>query len=341
MKTVLFFSFILLSLGMPQITAEGQTREGRTTATQPSSPAFEGKSEGQSANHTSAPDTKVAASGADATARISTTPLTSDTALPIDPPVNNSLATPAPATSVYRVGVGDVLDIQLLNSTRRESTLYSVLAGGSLEYPLAGEAVRILGLTTDEIARILTARVKIYEKPQITVSVREYASHNVIVTGLARDPGTKALRREAVPLFVLLAEAQPRPEAARAIIMRPDGPTQTVDISDTSATSVLIYPNDVIRLVGPLPANPLYFYIVGQVATPGQRDFHSGMTLTQAIFAAGGTTKSAVSKAKVMRQAADGRLITTEYDMKRISQGRDPDPPIEAGDRIEIGRSNW
>jgi len=161
------------------------------------------------------------------------------------------------------------------------------------------------------------------------------------VTGLARDPGTKALRREAVPLFVLLAEAQPRPEAARAIIMRPDGPTQTVDISDTSATSVLIYPNDVIRLVGPLPANPLYFYIVGQVATPGQRDFHSGMTLTQAIFAAGGTTKSAVSKAKVMRQAADGRLITTEYDMKRISQGRDPDPPIEAGDRIEIGRSNW
>lgn len=250
-------------------------------------------------------------------------------------------STPLAPTSVYRVGVGDVLDIQLLNSPTRESTLYTVLAGGMLEYPPAGEALKVEGLTTDEIGAQLSSQVKLYEEPRVAVSVRGYASHNVIITGLVHDPGTKALRREAVPLYVLLAEAQPRAEAARAIIMRAGSPSQTVDITDTNATGMLIYPNDVIRLAAAPPPAPLFFYIVGQVASPGQKDFHQGITLTQAIFAAGGATRFAGSKAKVMRQGADGRLTTAEYNLKKIEEGKDPDPQLEAGDRIEITRSGW
>jgi hypothetical protein len=52
-------------------------------------------------------------------------------------------------------------------------------------------------------------------------------------------------------------------------------------------------------------------------------------------------TRSAGSKAKVMRQGTDERLITTEYNLKRIEQGKDPDPRIQAGDRIEVTRSGW
>jgi Periplasmic protein involved in polysaccharide export len=249
---------------------------------------------------------------------------------------------PAPEpSSIYRVGVGDVLDIQLLNSPTRESTLYTVLANGLLEYPLAGEAGKVAGLTTEEIGAYLTSKIKLYDKPQVAVSVREYASHNVIITGLVHEPGTKALRREAVPLFVVLAEAQPRADAARAVIMRTGSPTQTIDISDTTATSVLVYPNDVIRLVGAPPPAPQFFFIGGQIASPGQKDFHKGLTLTQAILASGGVTRFASTKVKVMRQGADGRLATTEYNLKKIEQGKDPDPLLEAGDRIEVARGGW
>lgn len=250
-------------------------------------------------------------------------------------------STPLAPTSIYRVGVGDVLDIQLLNSPTRESTLYTVLAGGMLEYPLASEPLKVEGLTTDEIKARLAPQIKIYENPQIAVSVREYASHNVIITGLVHDPGTKPLRREAVPLFVVLAEAQPRADAARAVIMRSGSPSQTIDLSDTTATNMLVYPNDVIRLVAAPPPAPLFFYIGGQIVAPGQKDFHQGLTLTQSIFASGGMTRFAGSKAKVMRQGADGRLVTTEYNLKKIEQGKDPDPQLEAGDRIEITRSGW
>ena len=146
-------------------------------------------------------------------------------------------STPAPIdpSTVYRVGPGDVLDIRLLNASGRESTLFMVMAGGLLEYPLAGEPLQVAGLTTDEIDKQLTAAVKVYEKPEIVVSVREYASHTVIVTGLVNDPGTKVLRREAVPLYVVLAEAQPRPDAGRATVMRPGGQSFEVKLADAKA----------------------------------------------------------------------------------------------------------
>lgn len=337
MKRVLFISIVVLSCSVTLAAAQVQSRDVLASSPQ---------QQEQTATTSTTVDPKGGSSGSN-DAGLKVVKSITITSLPVDatvdegPRLDNAVVAAPAATSVYRVGIGDVLDIQLLNSPIRESTLYSVLAGGLLEYPLAGEAFRIQGLTTAEVSSILKSKIKLYDNPQVAVTVREYASHNVIITGLVRDPGTKALRREAVPLFVILAEAQPRRDAARAVIMRTGSPTQTIDIADTAATSVLIYPNDVIRLVSAPPPAPLFYYIAGQVAVPGQRAFHPGMTLTQSIFASGGVTSNAGSKAKVMRQGADGRLITAEYNLKQIEHGKDPDPQIEAGDRIEVSRSRW
>jgi protein involved in polysaccharide export with SLBB domain len=255
-------------------------------------------------------------------------------------PANTTSPTPDP-TNVYRVGVGDVLNIRLLNAQGRESTLFSVMAGGLLEYPLAGDPIQVAGLTTDEIDARLTAQIKVYENPQIVVSVREYASHTVIVTGLVNDPGTKVLRREAMPLYVVLAESQLKPEAGRATIMRADGKSLEINLTDPKATTTLVHPGDVVTLSALPPAPPQFFYIGGQVASPGQKDFHAGLTLTQAVLASGGTTRFAGSKVKVSRQGADGRLVTTEYNLKQIEAGKIPDPVLQAGDRLEVGRGSW
>jgi polysaccharide export outer membrane protein len=258
------------------------------------------------------------------------------------PAATAAVTAPAPAlTNIYRVGIGDVLDVRLLNAPTTESTLFTVLAGGLLEYPLAGEPVAVAGLTTEEINAQITPKIKLYDNPRLAVSVREYASHRVIVTGLVNDPGTKVLRREAVPLYVVLAEAQPRAEAARATIMRPGGQSVTVDLSDTTATSVLVVSGDVIRLTAAPPAQPQFYYIGGQINMPGQKDFHKGLTLMQAILASGGTSRFAGSEVKVMRQGEDGRLVTTKYNLKRIEEGKIPDPVLQAGDRLEVSRGGW
>ena len=280
----------------------------------------------------------------DAPAKTITT-VPGDSVTPAEDPKTKPASEPEPKpidpSTVYRVGVGDVLDIRLLNASGRDSTLFMVMAGGLLEYPLAGEPVQVAGLTTDEIDRKLTEAVKVYENPEIVVSVREYASHTVIVTGLVSEPGTKVLRRDAVPLYVVLAEAQPRPEAGRATIMRPGGQSVEVKLADAKAMTTLVMPNDVVTLAALPPAPPQFFYIGGAINSPGQKDFHQGMTLTQAVLASGGPTRFAGSKVKVSRQGADGRLVTNEYNLKHIEAGKIPDPLLEAGDRLEVGRGGW
>jgi protein involved in polysaccharide export with SLBB domain len=258
------------------------------------------------------------------------------------PPATSSataaVASTVSPTSIYRIGAGDVLDIRLLNDTNsRTSTLYTVMASGILEYPLAGDPLNVAGMTTEELAGQLIAELKrraVYEKPQIRVSVREYASHTVMVSGLASDPGAKVLRREAVPLYVVIAEAQPKPEAGRAVLIsHTNGQSTTIDLNDAMGMNVLVYPGDVVTLI----SRPREFYFIGgQITSPGQKDFHPGLTLTQAVLASGGVTAKTGASVKVSRQGADGRLVSTEYVLQQIEEGTIPDPVLRPGDRVEV-----
>ena len=246
-----------------------------------------------------------------------------------------------PLTSVYRIGTGDVLDIRLLNDKDpRQSTLYTVLAGGALDYPLLHDPVTVAGMTTDELAAQLIAEFRhrgIFQHPKVRVSVREYASHAVLVSGLAGDPGTKILRREAIPLYVVVAEAQPKPEAGRAVVVsHATGKITNVDLNDAAALNTLVQAGDVVNLV---VRPPEFFYVGGEIGSPGQKDFHTGMTLTQALLASGGVTALAGGRVKVSRAGADGRLVSTEYDLRQIEGGAVPDPLLQAGDRVEVPRA--
>ena len=258
------------------------------------------------------------------------------------PPANaNPLPPPPPLTSLYRIGVGDVLDIRLLNHPdSRLSTLYTVLAGGVIEYPLVRDPVSVAGMTPEELSAQLVAELRhrgVFDRPQVRVSVREYASHAVIVSGLVNDPGTKILRREAVPLYVVVAEAQPKPEAGRAVVIsHATGKTASVDLLDAAAMNLLVQAGDVVSLVA---RPPEFFYVGGEIQSPGQKSFHAGMTLTQAVLASGGVTAQAGPRVRVLRQGADGRLVATDYNLKEIEGGAAPDPALQPGDRIEVTRA--
>ena len=254
-------------------------------------------------------------------------------------PASPSPVAPAVSpTDIYRIGTGDVLDIRLLNGQDpRQNTLYSVVAGGVLDYPLLRDPLTVAGMTVEELSAQLVAEFRhrgLYEKPQVRVSVREYASHAVLVSGLVSDPGTKILRREAIPLYVVVAESQPKPEAGRAVIFsRSTGKSVTLDLNDPAALNTLVQSGDVVTLtVRP----PEFFYVGGEIGSPGQKDFHSGITLTQALLASGGVTKTAGDRVRVSRQGADGRLVSTEYNLREIENGVAPDPALRPGDRIEV-----
>lgn len=241
----------------------------------------------------------------------------------------------SPLTEIYRVGVGDVLDIRLLNSAANRSTLYSVIDGGLLDFPMAGAPLPVAGLTAKEIQARISSQLKrlaVAEQTQVTVGVRQYGSHTVVVTGLVGSPGTKVLRREAVPLYVLLAEIQPRLDAARVTIMRASAAPQTLDLNDSAALNFIVRPGDVINLTA---RQQDFYYIAGHtIGYPGQKPFQPGITLVQAILAAGGLARDGA--VELSREGADGRLSTTKLNLKEIKSGKIQDPKLQPGDRVEV-----
>lgn len=238
-------------------------------------------------------------------------------------------------TEIYRVGVGDVLDIRLLNSVHNRSTLFTVVAGGVIDLPIAGGTISVAGLTPEEIQKVIAAELKrraVDEKAQVSVNVRQYLSHSVMVTGLVVHPGTRFLRREMVPLYVVLAESQLRNDGGRVVILRGGTPGQPHDLSDPATLNLTVQSGDVITVTS-RPQE--FYYIGGRVNYPGQKVFQPGITLLQALLAAGGSGKQE-NKVEISREGAEGRLVTVRYTIKQIKSGAVQDPKLQPGDRIEV-----
>ena len=182
-------------------------------------------------------------------------------------------------------------------------------------------------------------KIKFFEDPVVEVNVRDYASHSVTISGFVAAPGTKALRREAVPLYALLAESLVLSDATRVTITR-STETIAIDLKDPNLSATLVLPGDVIKVLGAPPAPAEFFFVAGEVKLPGQKLYHSGLTLTQAILAAGGVMNTAGERVRVSRQGAGGRLVTTEFNLRKIQDGKIADPVLQKDDRIELPAAN-
>ncbi|HEU4870368.1 MAG TPA: tetratricopeptide repeat protein [Pyrinomonadaceae bacterium] len=262
---------------------------------------------------------------------------TTAAAAPPAPEVNAAAANEeAILTRIYRIGPSDVLDIRINDNAAPQSTLFSVTPSGFIEHPMLAEPMQASGLTVDELSSKFESELKrraVVENPKVSVGVRDYASHTILVSGLVKDSGTKILRREAIPLYVVVADAQPLPEAARVTVLRNESnETFEIELGQTKDMSLLVRPGDVITL---LPNVTQFVYIGGEVKSPGEKTFRRGLTLTQAIIAAGGVTEKA-KEARLGRDNGEGFLVVTRYKLKDIESGKVQDPLVKPGDRITI-----
>lgn len=257
-----------------------------------------------------------------------------ETAVPSDE--GNAAANELALTKIYRVGPSDVLDIRVNDTASPQSTLFTVTPTGFIEHPLLAEPLQAGGLTVDEISSKFESELKrraLVDNPKVSIGVRDYASHTILVSGLVKDSGTKILRREAIPLYVVVADAQPLPEAARVTVLRNES-SQTFDIelAQTNEMNLLVRPGDVITLH---PHVTQFLYIGGEVKLPGEKTYRRGLTLTQALIAAGGVTPNA-KEARIGRDDGKGFLVVNRFKLKDIESGKVQDPVVKPGDRIVI-----
>ena len=253
----------------------------------------------------------------------------------------SSTRTPRPAndpalTKIYRIGPGDILDVRLTEAASAQPTLFTITPSGLLEHPDLSAPLPSAGFTVEEITSRIEDDLKkrsSTKHPNVSVAVNEYVSHTILVGGLVKEPGPKILKREGIPLYVVVADAQPLPEADRAAVLRNESnESYLIDLLEPSQTNMLVRPGDVITLQ---TSPQKFFYVSGEVKSPGEKRFRRGLTLTQAIIAAGGLTKNP-KEARLARDSGKGFLVQSRYKLKDIDSGKVPDPLVQPGDRITI-----
>ena len=238
-------------------------------------------------------------------------------------------------TRIYRIGANDVLDVRVADSTSSQSTLFTVTPSGFLEHPLLTEPMPVNGLTSEEVTAQIESDLKrrALDATKVSVGVRDYASHTILVSGLVKDAGTKILRREAIPLYVVVADAQPLPEAARVNVVRNDSNQSfEIDLTESSEMNLLVRPGDVVTLHA---SETQFIYVGGEVKSPGEIKYRRGLTLTQAMIAAGGVTVKP-KEIRIGRDDGRGFLSVTKFKLKDIESGKVPDPVVRPGDRIMV-----
>ena len=248
-----------------------------------------------------------------------------------DPSISRPESEPSLPTDIYKIGVNDVLRIKLANAAI-SSAYYIVRADGTIDFPLAGDNVNVKDLTIRDVAEKLRTSIRLFADPQVEVAVTEYASHAIIVSGKVKNPGEKYLRREAVPLFVIKAEAMVEADSNALRITNANGGIETYLLHNAQTDNILIQSGSKLDFISEEVRPPALFFIAGSEKKTLERPFSLGLTLSKvaAMEAANG------KKATIHRQDKEGKLIDHDYDLRTIRAGKSADPAIEAGDIIRI-----
>jgi polysaccharide export outer membrane protein len=82
-------------------------------------------------------------------------------------------------------------------------------------------------------------------------------------------------------------------------------------------------------------------YVTGEIRQPGAYGVRDGLTVLHACLLAGGFTDFASLHSVRLTRVVDGQPATTVVDIVKIRQGKQPDPLIASGDRLEIPRRRF
>jgi len=250
----------------------------------------------------------------------------------------------APDTGGYRVGIGDVIEVESFQEDEISGE-FSVEVSGAITFPLLG-TVPVAGMTVAEIATLLERLLEkdYYVDVQLKVEVDVFASQPVTLLGEVQLPGTYYLEGRTTLTELLSragglkSSAGPVLELRRTARIEGEGPPEPM-IFETAKLSTGEVGRDLILQAGDvLYVSPKQIYfITGEVARPGQYEISLGMTLMQALSQAGGVGKFASQVIEIHREVGGEKKILS-FDLSHIRKGRLADPAVISGDVIFVKR---
>jgi polysaccharide export outer membrane protein len=252
----------------------------------------------------------------------------------------------------YDIGPQDVLRIAVLGQPEMSGE-FSVDQAGMVEFPFLG-TIKASEMRPKEFEKKLTTLLAdgYLKRPQVAVTVKEYRSQRVYVTGEVSRAGPYALRSDR-KLLSLLADLgplgtnvghevvvtrPPKPEPLPLLFeIPPDDALQTGDILPKPVPADEVFRKHLrdLQLGKPEadlvlePGDTVFFpkassvYLAGHVARPGAYRYEEGMTVMQALNQAGGATeRGAVGRVKLVR-FVDGKRVEMKANPLDVVQPED------------------
>lgn len=253
----------------------------------------------------------------------------------------------------YEIGPGDVLRIAVLGQADMSGD-FTVDSEGMLPFPVLGK-IKASEHSAKELERKLTTLLAdgYLKRPSVSVSVQEYKSQRIFVTGEVGRPGPYALRSDR-SLLAFLSDMGPLgPNAGHEVlVIRPpvgaSGPVALppggvvpeggltagapVEVPDAEVFRVSLQElqsgnpeRNILLQAGDTVYVPraAQVYITGSIARPGPYRFQEGTTLMQALIAAGGVTERGSNKRVKVLRMVGGKRVEVKLKPEDLVQPED------------------
>jgi polysaccharide biosynthesis/export protein len=254
-----------------------------------------------------------------------------------------------PPVDFFRLGPGDVIEVELIGGKELPSTTM-VGPDGKIYYSLL-PGLFVWGLSLSEARDLLEEEMakQLRERPEIGLTLKAVGSRRIWILGSVVTPGVYSL---ATPVTLLEAIA-----AAGGIAQATSGTAETADLSKSFvlrhgrpiavdlkkllhggdlSQNIYLQPDDYVYL---RPAATKEVYVLGTVVTPNIVPFTTRMSLATAIAYTGGPAKYAsLSHVAIVRGSLTQPSIAT-VNFHHVLQGKLPDVELEPGDLVYVPTS--
>ncbi|MAA78134.1 MAG: hypothetical protein CL916_02655 [Deltaproteobacteria bacterium] len=245
----------------------------------------------------------------------------------------------------YQLGNGDSIIIKIWSGDHFESGMsgeYIILSNGTIEIPIVG-AINISNKNERAAADLLANSLQEYIiNPIVQINIKSHNSQKIHVLGAVDRPGPIVMDRPITLLTALSKASLSRSKrhdgawaAQKLYLQHEDGTVDIIPLDPLLQEGLgnqLLRQDDTIYV-----ADGAYVYVNGKVEKPGGVPFRRGMTVTDALSHAGGTSVAAnLKEVYILR---NGKRI--HVNVKEIFQGKKPDIDLLEGDRLFIEESIW
>lgn len=236
---------------------------------------------------------------------------------------------------------GDTLEINVVGVVTLTGLHPQVNANGDIQVPYLGP-VHVGGLTISQASEMLSQmwRQSDYiRSAQVSIQITAAPSDTIAVTGEVKSPTVVPAVGQRRLLDVIAAAGGLTPMSSHLVTITRRGSNEPIQVlidanpANSAASDVPVYPGDIV-----LVPRAGIVYVLGSVKTPQAFPIatNTPFTLTQAITMAGGANfEAALSQTRIIRTEGDSRRAIA-LDMKKIFNGKQPDPILQADDIIYV-----